>query len=75
MSEIPSLDELRKRIQREIDFYGGTMQERSALAWAGYLAALIEWGLISVADHERLCKMLPRIEDNPAVQILLGREN
>jgi hypothetical protein len=73
MSERPTFEELRDRIQEEFSHFGGNLPERTALAWDGYLAALIEWGLISVTDHDRLCKMLPPIEDSPVIAILLGR--
>jgi hypothetical protein len=75
MVDKPTLNELTQRIRRDIAFFGGAMPERTALAWNGYIAALIEWGLISVAEHKSLRDMLPRIEDDPAVTILLGREN
>ena len=51
------------------------MPESFAIAWSGYIAALIEWGLISVSEHEQLCKMLPTVEDDPSVSILLGRSD
>jgi hypothetical protein len=71
--EKPTYGELRRRIQADSDHFGGTLPERTALAWDGYLAALLEWGLLSVADHERLTRLLPPIADNPVVDILLGR--
>jgi len=74
MIELPTAQELRIRIQLDIDHFGGDLPERFAIAWRAYLAALIEWKLISIADHEALCKMLPAVEDDPSVAILLGRE-
>lgn len=70
--ERPTLDELCSRIQRDIDRHDGKLPQRDAIAWDGYLAALIEWGLISVADHAKLSEMLPTIKNNPAIQIMLG---
>jgi hypothetical protein len=64
---------LKNRIRREIDHFGGKLPERTAIGWHGYLAALIEWGLISISDHSRLSDMLPPVEDNPVKNILLGR--
>jgi hypothetical protein len=75
MAEKPSFDEIQRRIQRDIVHYHGKLPERFALVWYGYLAAIIEWGLISVYEHEQLLKLLPPIEDNPAVTILLGRSD
>ena len=69
----PTLDELENRIQRDVSHFNGSMPELLAIAWYVYRAALIEWGLISISDDGRLCDMLPRVEDNPATAILLGR--
>ena len=49
------------------------MPERTALAWYGYVGALLEWGLIEASAHGKLCAMLPRIESNPVTEIFLGR--
>jgi hypothetical protein len=67
--------ELRGRIQADARAYGGTLPREAVIGWEGYLAALIEWGTLSVAEHPRLCKLLPRIEDSPVTHILLGRED
>lgn len=73
MPDKPTVEELRKRIKRDIEHFGGRLPERVALAWSGYLAALIEWGLVSVPDFDDLSRLVPHIEDDPAVAILLGR--
>jgi hypothetical protein len=73
MAQRPTFEELRHRLQQEIAHFGGRLPERNALAWDGYFAALIEWGLISVEDHKRICDMLPKIADNPVMAIFLGR--
>lgn len=65
--------ELRGRIQADARAYGGTLPREATIAWEGYLAALIEWGQLSVDEHARLCDLLPRIEDSPVTHILLGR--
>jgi hypothetical protein len=69
----PSAEELRERIQADIRFYGGVLSERATLVWDGYLAALLEWGLISVSLHCELIDMYPRLENNPVDGILRGR--
>jgi len=71
----PTFDELRSRINDDIDHFRGQLPERYAIAWGGYIAALLEWGAISVDDHARLFDMLPRVENNPVLAILLGRPN
>jgi hypothetical protein len=74
MQPSPTQGELEERIRRDLDHFNGNLPERSALVWHGYLAALIEWGLISPGVHGHLTAMLPLLPDNPAVDILLGRE-
>jgi hypothetical protein len=73
MADKPANDELRSRILRDTEHYGGKLPEKAAIAWSAYLAALIEWGLISPSQHQALCELLPKIEDDPALGILLGR--
>jgi hypothetical protein len=73
MSTGPTLEEMRNRLQKDIDHFGGAMPERVALVWDGYLAALIEWSLITVNEHAELTDMLPEIPDNPVMAIFLGR--
>jgi len=73
VTERPTFAELENRIRRDIKHFGGNLPERNSIAWSGYLAALVEWGLISASEDERLVNLLPKVEDNPAVKILLGR--
>ena len=70
MADRPTYEGLKTRITA--DRKGGGLDERSALCWSGYLAGLLEWDLISVEDHRRLSELLPAIDDNPAVRILIG---
>jgi len=67
-------NELYRRIGRDVDHYGGVLPERVAIAWRGYLAAMIEWGLIDVGAHDRALTLLPAIEPDPVVDILRGRQ-
>lgn len=69
----PTLAELSRRIQREIDHFGGKLPEANALVWSGYISGLLEWGLLSVNDHAKLCQLLPKIENDPTAGILLGK--
>ncbi|NJK81525.1 MAG: hypothetical protein HC876_16745 [Chloroflexaceae bacterium] len=70
----PQETELRDRIQEDLDHFHGDLPERYALAWAGYLSALSEWGVIDIYTFSRLYDMLPPIaEPNPIVTIALGR--
>ncbi|HSH96413.1 MAG TPA: hypothetical protein VK968_19855 [Roseimicrobium sp.] len=77
VSTRPTFDELRQRITRTIAYFGGELSREPAVAWDGYLAALVEWGLISAEEHAKLINLLPqnrypRPAENPVLQILLG---
>jgi hypothetical protein len=65
-------DELRGRIQRDLDFFGGVLPERNAIAWGGYLAALGEWDLLLPSDSNKLFSLLPFVKDNPVYGIATG---
>lgn len=67
--------ELRDRIRADARAYGGTLTREVAIAWAGYLAGLIEWDVLSVSEHAALCSLLPPVDDSPVTHILLGRED
>jgi hypothetical protein len=66
--------ELSHRIRVDVEHFGGTMQERTALAWRGYLAAMLEWELISIAQYDDLLAKIPDVADVPAIAILRGRD-
>ncbi len=56
---IPTLEELEYRIQRDIEHYGGILPERVSIAWGGYLAGLLEWGLLPASSYNTVADMLP----------------
>jgi hypothetical protein len=66
--------ELAARIAADVDHYVGALPHPLALAWRGYLAAMLEWDLIRVGDHDALLARLPPLADDPAVAILRGRD-
>ncbi len=68
------IDELAGRIRDDLAYFNGKMPERNAIAWRAYLAALLEWNLMTIADHDQLVRLLPDINDDPVVAILLGRD-
>lgn len=75
MSAASTFDDTRDSIQNDIDHFGGQLPERYALVWDGYIAALVIHDLITIAEHARLAAMLPKIENNPVITVLLGRPN
>lgn len=66
--------ELLYRINADIEHFGGKMPEKTAIAWRGYLAAMLEWNLILPAQFDALTARIPSIDDDPAVAILRGRD-
>ena len=63
MSDRPSYEELDKRISADLGRDG--FDDRATACWHGYLAALLEWGLISVEQHRQLSDRLPATEEQP----------
>ena len=53
----PTEDELRNRILNQLGWRGPT--DTVALLWHGYLAGLLEWGLIEIHVYDRLSVLLP----------------
>jgi len=68
-------EQLRIRIGNEKAYFKGNIPERNAIAWLGYLAACSEWGVIDFGTLDELRRMLPEVEDDPSIQIALGRED
>jgi hypothetical protein len=46
--------------------------DRYACCWQGYLAALIEWELITPNQHKELSDEVPVNKPDPSLQIFLG---
>lgn len=75
MNNKEKLATLENRIKADLDYFQGQMPEKFAVAWAGYLTALVEWKNISLEDHKKLDALLPRVSNpDPIETILLGRE-
>ena len=64
--------ETEKRIRDHLAKYGNSIPIEVVTCWDGYIAALLEWNLITVSEHEKLSKILPTVENNPVVNIMLG---
>ena len=43
-----------------------------SIAWDGYIAALLEWDLITPAQHLQLLESLPDVSDSPVCEIFIG---
>ena len=66
--------EIAQRIRVDSAYFGGELPSSSTIAWAGYVAALLEWGLIGVASHRRLMELLPSAPEDAMHGIFLGRD-
>jgi hypothetical protein len=51
---------------------GGKLPVDEAAAWSGYIAALLEWGHLSVEDHRRLVDLLGSAAAAAVIPIFLG---
>jgi hypothetical protein len=68
--------QIKYRIQVDIDHFGGSLPERFAIAWDAYLAAMLEWQIITTEIYDNLVSLIPEIsEPNPVLTIFLGRED
>ena len=66
--------EIKSRIDADAKALGGNLPDRFALAWHGYLAALLEWQIIGIPQYDELYEILPEIDEpNPITTIFTGR--
>ncbi len=68
----PTTDELSSRIRRQ--GAAGRMEALDSACWRRYLAALVEWALITPNEHADLLALLPECDPDPSLPILLGPE-
>ncbi len=66
------IEELRYRINQTTAHFQGRIPERNTIAWRAYLAALLEWGLVDVPIYDSLLTLLPDVDDDPVLSILVG---
>ncbi len=68
--EKPNIDELRLRLEevRARNDY----DDRHACCWQGYIAALLEWDLITPNEHKELAQIVPAEKPDPALVVFLG---
>jgi hypothetical protein len=69
----PTEEELRNRITRQIEWRGST--NTVTLIWHGYLAALLEWGVIEVYAFKNLSSLLPDIGYKELQELFLDEPN
>ena len=68
--ERPTEQELRERITEHLAHYGNN--EASNLLWAGYLAGLLEWGLLPVGVYDDLRDLLKDVGEAELRSVFLG---
>jgi hypothetical protein len=65
-----NVDELKQRLADAK--MKANYDDRHACCWQGYLAALLEWGLITPSQYDHLSDEVPTNEPDPALDIFLG---
>ncbi len=76
MNKEEIVEEIKSRISADVRALNGYLPERFALAWHGYLAALLEWQIIDIPQYDELFELLPDVSDpNPITTIFSGRED
>jgi hypothetical protein len=71
--ERPTEEELRKRISEHLQHHSGSTEV--ALIWHGYIAALLEWSLITPDTHSRLNQLLPDVGRTELMELFLGLDS
>lgn len=75
ITDAPTLEEFEDRIREHLRHAVSDLERREiALAWSGYLGALIEWRLIAPEKFYELRALLPDLKGghDPAIQIAKG---
>ena len=73
MRDKPTLEELSDRMQKHLGRALSENERREVgLVWDGYIAGLLEWGLLTADEHEKLSNLLPKIDNNPVMRVFLG---
>lgn len=65
----PEKDDIKNRIINHLRWRGPT--DSVALLWHGYLAALLEWGLLEAYEYDELKKLLPPARYKEMVEVFL----
>ena len=70
--EKPTEEELRSRLLRHLE--ARPNNPLVSAVWHGYLASLLEWGVLDVGVHGRLVDLLPNPGSTEMVEIMLTPE-
>lgn len=65
-------EELNYRLENEIKNRKSKFDNTVNAAWRGYLAAVLEWGIIKVDEFDKLNNLLPPLENDPSLKIFSG---
>jgi hypothetical protein len=71
---MPAPVDIGHLIQADLEYFGGAMPEKTAICWRGYLAATLEWNVITPEQYDHLVGSIPPVHDDPAIAILKGRD-
>lgn len=69
---IPTKGDLRSRILEHLEARANN--QLVTAGWQGYLAALLESGLLEIPDYDELAGLLPARAKTPIVELFLGPE-
>jgi hypothetical protein len=70
MTSMPTKSGLNNRILKHLAYRNSSNEVR--LLWKGYLAALMEWGLLSDKDYHELDNAIGEIAEDERVEIFVG---
>ncbi|WP_206431181.1 hypothetical protein [Sphingomonas sp. ABOLE] len=68
MENCPTEEEIKNRIVRQLNWRN---TESVSLIWQGYLAALLEWGLIEVQVYDRLSILVRGVGEKEIHELFL----
>lgn len=71
--DCPTEIDLKDRITRQLS-WNSSAKENVALIWRGYLAGLLEWGLIEVSVFDRLIALLPQVGNPELYELSLDEQ-
>jgi hypothetical protein len=70
MAELPTKEEIEKRMTAHLEHRGNS--DTVHLLWKGYLAALMDWGILRPDDYHDLNDLLNDVGEEERRELFLG---
>ena len=70
MAELPTKEEIEKRMTAHLEHRGNS--DTVNLLWKGYLAALMDWGVLRPDDYHDLNDLLNDVGEEERRELFLG---